>query len=93
MRNILAFLCVLVAAAPARGAENSLEFGKFGKVAVYRPAKVEKVAIFISGDGGWNTATLPNFPNSRELSAPRAGAAAARTQRKARILLILKPLL
>ncbi len=54
MKNILVFLCALVYAVPARGAESSIEFGKFGKVAVYRPAKVEKVAIFISGDGGWN---------------------------------------
>ncbi len=54
MKKVLALLCVLTAAAPVRGAESSIEFGKFGKVAVYRPAKVQKVAIFISGDGGWN---------------------------------------
>ena len=54
MKILLSLLCCLAGALPARAAESSLSFGKFGKVAVYRPAKVEKVAIFISGDGGWN---------------------------------------
>ncbi len=52
MNRIL--LCLLLAAAPASAAESSLEFGRFGKVAVYRPEKITKAAIFISGDGGWN---------------------------------------
>lgn len=47
-------LTLLLLAAPAFAAESALEFGPFGKVAVYRPEKIEHVALFISGDGGWN---------------------------------------
>jgi type IV secretory pathway VirJ component len=35
--------------------ESSLEFGRFGKLALYAPAaEPEQVVLFISGDGGWN---------------------------------------
>ena len=47
----------LVAATPAHAAERSLTFGRFGKVAVYEPtppASTASIAIFVSGDGGWN---------------------------------------
>lgn len=58
MRAILlpAFLCLASAASAASTA--TLEFGRFGKVAVYRPEKTERAAIFISGDGGWELGVL-----------------------------------
>ncbi len=35
--------------------ESTLEFGRFGKIALYGPAaEPERVVLFISGDGGWN---------------------------------------
>lgn len=34
---------------------DSLRFGSFGKVHVYKPAKeIKSVVLFVSGDGGWN---------------------------------------
>ncbi len=54
MRIFLLAALLSLPAAGVRAAESSLEFGRFGKVAVYRPAKIESVVIFISGDGGWN---------------------------------------
>ena len=43
------------APAPALPGEQKLRYGPFGEVTVYRPAaKVGSVALFISGDGGWN---------------------------------------
>jgi len=56
-----AFLLAVLLALPAAGAlasESTLEFGRFGKVAVYRPEKIESVVIFISGDGGWELGVL-----------------------------------
>src|SRR5512139_2393847 len=36
-------------------AESSVEFGRFGKVALYSPqGEPSHVVLFISGDGGWN---------------------------------------
>jgi type IV secretory pathway VirJ component len=41
------------AAAPA--ADETITFGRFGKVTVYRPAGTPRdVVLFLSGDGGWN---------------------------------------
>src|SRR5574340_743617 len=35
--------------------ESSLEFGRFGTVALYSPSgEPAHVVLFISGDGGWN---------------------------------------
>jgi type IV secretory pathway VirJ component len=42
------------ATAPAKPPE-SLSYGRFGEVAIYRPAPHPKnVVLFLSGDGGWN---------------------------------------
>src|SRR5262245_52806511 len=58
IRRVLpCFALALVATAPAHSAERSLTFGRFGKVAVYEPtspASTTSIAIFVSGDGGWN---------------------------------------
>jgi type IV secretory pathway VirJ component len=43
------------APAPAVAGEQKLSYGPFGEVSVYRPAgRVRSVALFVSGDGGWN---------------------------------------
>jgi len=42
-------------AAPSAIQESVAKFGRFGTVTIYRQAaKPDKVAIFLSGDGGWN---------------------------------------
>ena len=43
------------APAPVVVGELKLRYGSFGEVTIYQPAaKVKSVALFISGDGGWN---------------------------------------
>jgi type IV secretory pathway VirJ component len=43
------------APAPVVAGETRFHYGPFGEVTVYRPkGKVTSVALFISGDGGWN---------------------------------------
>jgi type IV secretory pathway VirJ component len=43
------------APAPALAGELKLSYGPFGEVTVYRPrGAVKSVALFVSGDGGWN---------------------------------------
>jgi len=43
------------APAPVIAGELKLRYGPFGEVTVYRPAgRVASVALFVSGDGGWN---------------------------------------
>jgi type IV secretory pathway VirJ component len=38
---------------------DSMEFGAFGKIVIYKPAKTpESVVLFISGDGGWNKGVI-----------------------------------
>ncbi|MDD5657035.1 MAG: virulence factor family protein, partial [Elusimicrobia bacterium] len=62
--GIRVFLCAaplwgLALLGPARGApaaESSFAFGRFGRVAVYRPEKIEHVVLFASGEDGWNPA-------------------------------------
>jgi type IV secretory pathway VirJ component len=53
---ILAFLAVN---GFAQEQTHSLTFGRFGKVTLYqKQAKPEHVALFISGDGGWNNSVI-----------------------------------
>jgi type IV secretory pathway VirJ component len=48
-------LAALAAPAPAAADDTRLHFGRFGEVAVYRPAGAPvRTAVFFSGDGGWN---------------------------------------
>ena len=43
------------APAPVLPGEEKLRYGPFGTLTVYRPpGKVTSVALFVSGDGGWN---------------------------------------
>ncbi len=54
MKIVLLIVLLALPVDMVRAGESSLEFGRFGTVIVYKPAKVENVVIFISGDGGWN---------------------------------------
>jgi type IV secretory pathway VirJ component len=53
---LVALLLVATAAtAGARGTEETLTFGRFGTVTLYRATPTpEHVVLFVSGDGGWN---------------------------------------
>jgi len=43
------------APAPTLPGQSTLRYGPFGEVTVYRPGgRVKSVALFVSGDGGWN---------------------------------------
>ncbi len=54
-RVSLALVLAPLVASVALGAEEQLRFGRFGAVTVYRAATQEHaVALFVSGDGGWN---------------------------------------
>ena len=66
MRNTLAALLVLVLLlltgprpAAAATADEALDFGRFGKVTLYRASPHPKhVVIFLSGDGHWNAGVI-----------------------------------
>ncbi|HEY5998303.1 MAG TPA: AcvB/VirJ family lysyl-phosphatidylglycerol hydrolase [bacterium] len=56
MRKACAVLgALLLCAAPALAAEETVHYGRFGPVVLYSRAPVpSRVVLFISGDGGWN---------------------------------------
>ncbi|HEY0720867.1 MAG TPA: AcvB/VirJ family lysyl-phosphatidylglycerol hydrolase [Gammaproteobacteria bacterium] len=55
LRLLLPLLCAIALSAPAHGTEATLAVPRFGTVHLYQPATAPKhVALFISGDGGWN---------------------------------------
>jgi len=50
-----------------RGEETTVQFGRFGKIALYLPsAHPANVVLFVSGDGGWNLGVVDM---ARELAA------------------------
>jgi type IV secretory pathway VirJ component len=54
---VLVLVLLAAAVLPARAAatEESLSFGRFGRVTLYHAtARPARVALFVSGDGGWN---------------------------------------
>ena len=55
-KGLAAFWCALWVTAAARaGASDSLEFDRFGPVALTRESEhPSNVVLFVSGDGGWN---------------------------------------
>jgi type IV secretory pathway VirJ component len=60
LRTLLAFAacgCALHAT-PAPAADGTLAHGRFGATTLYRPAAVTSVALFVSGDGGWNAGVI-----------------------------------
>jgi type IV secretory pathway VirJ component len=57
VRSVFPALLALAAvlSPPAGAAEESATFGRFGAITLYRPpAPPARVALFVSGDGGWN---------------------------------------
>jgi type IV secretory pathway VirJ component len=57
MKNLFLFitLSLLVIMAANAGGTDSIKFGSFGKVYIYRPASIpDAIVMFVSGDGGWN---------------------------------------
>ena len=57
--NYLLFLILFLLASTAFAAEETLEYGRFGKVTLYRNTKQPaQVVLFVSGDGGWNLGVI-----------------------------------
>src|SRR5665811_279305 len=57
MKNLFLFftLFLLVTKATNAGGTDSLHYGSFGKVFIYKPATApDAIVLFVSGDGGWN---------------------------------------
>jgi len=55
MRLISLTIAVILWSMPSSAVEETLSFGRFGTVSVYRAdAEPRQVVIFVSGDGGWN---------------------------------------
>ena len=54
--RVVALIAMLFLSSQVFAAEtDTLSFGKFGKVTIYRPInQPSRVALFVSGDGGWN---------------------------------------
>ncbi len=74
MKRLLALVLLVanpLAAAPAsKVGEETVEFGRFGKVTLYRTEpEPSQVVLFVSGDGGWNKGVVDM---ARELAAGRA---------------------
>ena len=52
-----------------RAEETTAQFGRFGKITVYRPSlHPAHVVLFVSGDGGWNLGVVDM---ARELGDPQ----------------------
>jgi type IV secretory pathway VirJ component len=57
MKNLFLFLTFLLIVTKATNAvgTDSLLYGSFGKVFIYKPATApDAIVLFVSGDGGWN---------------------------------------
>jgi type IV secretory pathway VirJ component len=53
--SLLAAMLILPQTRGMASAADTVKFGSFGKVVIYRPpGEVKSVVLFISGDGGWN---------------------------------------
>jgi type IV secretory pathway VirJ component len=65
--RFIIMILALLSPLSAHASENTLEFGRFGKVALYQSAsQPSHVVLFVSGDGGWNLGVVDM---ARELSA------------------------
>src|SRR5258705_9433212 len=52
---LLALIGILAPQHARASSEDSLQFGRFGQVMVYRSSPTPRnVVLFVSGDGGWN---------------------------------------
>jgi type IV secretory pathway VirJ component len=65
--RLLTLMLVLLCPISAHAAETTLDFGRFGKVALYQSvSQPSQVVLFVSGDGGWNLGVVDM---ARELSS------------------------
>jgi type IV secretory pathway VirJ component len=63
----LVFVLVLTATGALHATEQSLDFGRFGKITLYyQSPHPSNVVLFVSGDGGWNLGVVDM---ARELSS------------------------
>jgi len=61
MKNLFFFILLLLLAPEVTNAvtTDSLKYGNFGKVYIYKPAaQPDALVLFVSGDGGWNEGTI-----------------------------------
>lgn len=60
--------------APRLAGEEHMNYGPFGEVTVYRPkGAVTSVALFVSGDGGWNLGVVQMARHLLEMDAAVVG--------------------
>lgn len=61
---ILALALLMLAGTSDATVIDSMNYGVFGKISIYRPAKdPEAVVLFVSGDGGWNKGVVDMAAN------------------------------
>ncbi len=61
MKNLFVLIVLVIFSAEVIKAANvdSLKYGSFGKVYIYKPiAAPDAMVLFVSGDGGWNHGTI-----------------------------------
>ena len=74
MKNISSLLVLLLCAATAYAQESLFGFGRFGSVHVFTPkGEPDSVALFISGDGGWNEGVVDMARLLSDMNATVAG--------------------
>ena len=76
MKNILCLLTLLVTFNSFSHASSvdTLKYGTFGKIVVYKPGTVpNSVVLFVSGDGGWNLGVIKMAQNLVQQGALVAG--------------------
>jgi type IV secretory pathway VirJ component len=68
--KLAAALMLCTAASVAQGTEDTLSYGRFGTVHLYRQSqRPSHIALFVSGDGGWNQGVVDM---ARELAGSEA---------------------
>jgi type IV secretory pathway VirJ component len=76
MKKILVFAVVVASliSSLAMASEETVEFGRFGKVTLYRQSALPShVVIFVSGDGGWNLGVVDMARDLASMDALVAG--------------------
>lgn len=55
MKNLFLSILVILSALYTKASVDSLKYGDFGEVYIYKPVKTpDAFVMFVSGDGGWN---------------------------------------
>jgi type IV secretory pathway VirJ component len=67
-------LCALAGAARGEVSSDTLSFGRFGEISVYRgAASPRELVLFLSGDGGWNLGVISMAQHLADKGAIVAG--------------------